>query len=311
MLATSGSLPADDGQWAFEVKWDGVRVLTYCTGGAVHMESRNLLDITMRYPELHGLAAHVADGTILDGEVVAFGDDGRPSFQRLQSRMHVANPRQIEQLRRTTPVQYVVFDVLVIGGRPLLDSPWEQRREELASLRLADADASWQVPDAHVGDGRAMLDASRAAGLEGLVAKRLGSTYSPGRRSKQWLKLKNQRRQEVVIGGWLPGAGNRSGRIGALLVGVNEPGVGLRFAGRVGTGFSDRTLAVLEALLHDRAAAASPFAGKVPHREARFVTPDLVCDVEFTEWTDAGTLRHPSFKGLRDDKGADEVVREP
>lgn len=311
MLATSGTMPADDSGWAFEIKWDGVRVLAYLGDGSIRMESRNLKDITIRYPELHGLVDHVPAGTILDGEVVAFGADGTPSFQRLQSRMHIGNPRQIEELRKTVPVQFVVFDVPVLAGVELFDVPWEGRREQLMQLDLPSADSCWQVPEAHVGDGPAMQAAARSAGLEGLVAKKLGSPYRPGLRSKSWLKLKNQRRQEVVIGGWLPGEGTRGGRIGALLVGVHEPGVGLRYSGRVGTGFNAATLDLLQGLLGPRSTATSPFVDKVPNKEARFVTPDLVCDVEFTEWTEAGTLRHPSYKGLRDDKTPEEVTREP
>ena len=310
MLATSGSLPADDSSWAYEIKWDGVRVLTSVWGGAVSMESRNLLDITMRYPELHGLAEAVPDGTVLDGEVVAFADDGRPSFQRLQSRMHVGNARQIAELQKTVPVHYVVFDVLHLAGESMLEVPYESRRERVDVLELASKSPCWLSSAAHIGDGPALLDASRTQGLEGIVAKKLGSLYTPGKRSKSWLKIKNQRRQEVVIGGWLPGSGNRSGRIGALLVGVNDES-GLRYSGRVGTGFSDKTLATLEGLLALREVDESPFADHVPQREARFVRPELVCDVEFTEWTDAGTLRHPSYKGLRDDKPPEDVTREP
>lgn len=310
MLATAGTLPADDGAWGYEIKWDGVRSLAYLDGGAgtMRLESRNLIDITVRYPELEDLARAAGDReVVLDGEIVAFDASGRPSFSLLQQRMHIADRREAVARTRAAPVTYEIFDLLWLEGTALAGEPLSERRARLLGLGLAPG--CWQIPGSHVGDGAALLEATRAQGLEGVVAKKLASTYEPGRRSRNWLKIKNFRSQEVVIGGWMEGEGNRAGRLGALLVGCYD-GDRLLFAGRVGTGFSDRVLRELQAGLEARAAPASPFAQPVPYRKARFVRPELVAEVAFTEWTPGGTLRHPSFKGLRDDKDPHEVVRE-
>jgi len=310
MLATTGSMPRHEDEWAFEIKWDGVRALVYIEAGRVHMESRNLLDITPRYPELHRLA-HALDGheAILDGEVVAFDAEGRPSFQALQARMHVADTRAVDRLVQAVPVVLMVFDILWLDGRSLMAEPWTERRRVLESLALDDA-ACWRVSTAWPGQGHALVAETRARGLEGVMAKKLDAPYEAGKRSRCWLKIKNINRQEVVIGGWLPGAGNREGRLGSLIIGYYDEG-GLRLAGKVGTGFTDRMLDDLGRTLEPLARPTSPFADKVPWRAAKFVEPALVADVEFTEWTAAGTMRHPSFKGLRADKSPHEVVREP
>jgi bifunctional non-homologous end joining protein LigD len=299
MLARTGPLPPEDGRWAYEIKWDGVRAIGYAGAGRLRLESRNGRDITPRYPELRELGRELGSReAVLDGEVVAFGADGRPSFQRLQGRMHLASDHAVRRLARTEPVTYVIFDLLYLDGRLLLDEPYTERRERLLELGLAGP--AWQTPAHHVGDGAALLEASRAQGLEGIIAKRLDCPYTPGRRSPGWVKVKNVRRTDVVIGGWLPGEGNRSGRLGALLVGCHEDGA-LRYAGRVGTGFDARELERLGRLLAERERAKSPFEGRQPPRAARFVEPDLVCQVDYAEITQAGTLRQPSYKGLRDD----------
>src|SRR4051794_15636261 len=241
MLARSGDLPTDDGGWAYEVKWDGVRALAAVEGGRLRLTSRNLNDITPRYPELRELGRALGSReALLDGEVVAFGGDGRPSFQRLQTRMHVTGDAQVRRLMRTDPVVYVLFDVLHLDGGSLLAEPYEERRARLLELGLNGP--HWQTPAHRVGDGAALLAASRAQGLEGIVAKRLGSPYVPGRRTPAWVKVKNVRSTEAVVGGWLPGEGGRSGRLGALVVGFYDDGE-LRYAGRVGSGFDERELA--------------------------------------------------------------------
>lgn len=310
MTAVSAPLPPDDERWAFEVKWDGVRALTYVDGGRLRMESRNLIDITARYPELWGLgeAVGVPGGAVLDGEVATFDERGRPSFGRLQHRMHVTGEREVRRRMVEYPVVYAVFDVLWLSGEEVWRRPYVERREVLAALGLAGP--SWLVPAHRIGHGAELLEASIAQGLEGVMAKRLDAPYEPGKRSRCWLKVKSKPRQEVVIGGWLEGAGNRSGRIGALLVGYYEDGV-LRFAGKVGTGFSDRTLADLAGRLAPLARDTSPFGSKVPYKQPHYVEPVLVGEVEFTEWTATDTLRHPSFKGLRMDKDPAHVVKEP
>ena len=308
MLATVGPLPADDAAFAYEIKWDGVRALASLSEGRVHLESRRLVDITPRYPELWPLAEAVGRPALLDGEVVAFDEAGRPSFGELQHRMHVTDPGDVRRRMDRHPVAYMVFDVLWLDDRSTMDLPYAERRKLLEGLDLDHP--CWSVPGNHLGEGAPLLAATRAQGLEGIVAKRLTSTYEPGRRSRAWVKVKSKPRQDVVVGGWVPGSGNRSGRLGALLAGYYEAG-GLRFAGRVGTGFTEETLEGLGRALSALERPTSPFADKVPYKDARFVEPRLVAVVEFGEWTTGGTMRHPSFKGLRDDMSPEEVVREP
>ena len=316
MLARLSRLPRDEEAWAYEIKWDGVRALLYWQPGRMRIESRNRKDLTARYPELSGLGRALGSRTtILDGEIVAFDEDGRPSFERLQQRMHLASDSAVRRKARDVPAVYMIFDVLYLEGRATMSLPYEERRDLLGAMELGGP--SWQVPAHHRGEGRALLEASAAQGLEGIVAKRLTSPYEPGRRTTNWLKIKNSRSQEVVIGGWLPGEGRRRDRIGALLVGVHvegdegSDGSGpLCYAGRVGTGFSERELDRLAELLGPRERSDSPFQKGKPPRGAIFVEPDLVAEVEFREWTREGVLRHPAYKGLRDDKPAEEVVRE-
>jgi bifunctional non-homologous end joining protein LigD len=312
MKATLSELPADDARWGFEIKWDGVRAIAYCEPGHLRLESRTRRDVTGQYPELRALLDQLgARRAVLDGELVAFDDAGRPSFQRLQRRMHVGSEAEVRRRMEAVPVTYVIFDLLYLDGRSLLGLGYEDRRSELEALELAGA--SWQTPAYHRGEGAALLAASREQGLEGIIAKRLASAYRPGRRSRDWLKIKNVRSQEMVIGGWLPGKGRREGELGALAVGYHE-GEGaerrLRYAGKVGTGFDAAALELLRNRLEPLRRDRSPFEGRQPERATIFVEPELVCDVDFAEWTKAGTLRHPSYKGLRTDKPAIEVVRE-
>ena len=313
MKATLGELPRDDEAWAYEIKWDGVRAVAICPTGQVTLQSRTLRDISRQYPEVAAIALELEGrDAVLDGELVAFGEDGRPSFQRLQRRMHVASEAEVRKRRGDVPVTYVIFDLLHLDGESLLGLPYEERRERLEALGLNGP--SWQTPAFHRGDGQAMLDVSKAQGLEGIVAKRLSSPYRPGKRSRDWLKVKNFRGQEVVIGGWLPGKGRRHGEIGSLLAGYYEEDEAgerrLRFAGKVGTGFTDDTLRMLGERLRPLERADSPFEGRQPEKAAVFAEPKLVAEVDFAEWTNAGTMRHPSFKGLRDDKPPEAVVRE-
>ena len=309
MLATAGPLPADTAAYAFEIKWDGVRALVHTAEDRVHVESRKLVDITPRYPEVWPLAEVLGRDAVLDGEVVAFDEQGRPSFGHLQHRMHITDPRDVARRMERYPATFMAFDLLWLDGRSTMHLPYAERRGALESLGL-EHPYSWSTPRYHVGDGADLLAAIRAKGMEGIVAKRLDSPYEPGRRSRAWIKVKSKPRQDVVVGGWLPGGGNRSGRVGALLTGYYEGGE-LVFAGRVGTGFTDRTLEDLARLLTPLARDTSPFAAGALPKEARFVEPRLVVEVEFGEWTAGGTMRHPSYKGLRDDKAPLEVVREP
>ncbi len=247
---------------------------------------------------------------VLDGEIVAFDDQGRPSFERLQRRMHVTSASSIRRLAASTPVVYAAFDLLYLDGHSLMEQPYTARRRALEALRPEDASPGWRIPAAHPGQGGRLLEATRLQGLEGIVAKRLDSRYEGGRRTGTWLKIKHTRRQELVIGGWLPGEGRRAQRIGALLMGYYEDGA-FRYAGRVGTGFTDQTLAELAERLEPLRRPTSPFTGapKLP-RNAVYVEPCLVAEIEIREWTRERIMRAPSFKGLREDKAPRDVVLE-
>ena len=308
MLATLVPAPPTDDGWAWELKWDGVRALGYVEGGRIKLVSRNGNDVTRRYPELRALGGVLgARDAVLDGEIVTFDDEGRPDFQLLQRRMHVESESVIRRLSRELPVAYVLFDLLWLDGHSMMALPYTERREALLGLQLTGP--SWQTPPHEVGDGHATIDVSKRFALEGVVAKRLDSPYRPGKRTREWLKIKNQLRQEFVVGGWTEGEGRRHGGIGALLIGYYDDGK-FRYAGKVGTGFTDAELDRLEALLAPHTRDTSPFeAGRSP-RDAHWVDPVVVAEVHFSEWTTGGAARHPAYLGTRDDKDAKDVHRE-
>ncbi|MEO9256048.1 MAG: non-homologous end-joining DNA ligase [Tepidiformaceae bacterium] len=308
MLPTLAKSPPGGDGWAFEVKWDGVRAIAYIDGGRVRLESRNLLDITRQYPEVSELGEALgAHEVVLDGELVAFGDDGQPRFERLQQRMGLTSAAVVRRRREDVPVTYLVFDLLFLDGHSTMRLAYEQRRRLLTEM-VVPGD-TWQVPEYHVGDGPALLAATKARGLEGLVAKRLDSSYEPGRRTQTWLKVKNSRNQEFVIGGYTKGEGNRTATLGALLIGYHDGDV-LRYAGKVGTGLTEAFMVQLLPRLRALERRSTPFADGKPPARATFVEPELVCQVAFTEWTSGGMIRHPAFKGLRTDKSPREVTRD-
>jgi bifunctional non-homologous end joining protein LigD len=310
MKATTGKLPRDDAKYGYEIKWDGVRAVVHLDRGHVAAFGRSGADFTSRYPELRQLArAAGAQRMILDGEVVAFDRGGRPSFQALQSRMHLASESAVRRKVKELPVTYVIFDLLWLDGHSTLALTYEDRRRLLESLELEGP--RWRTPAYRAGDGEALLEASKAQGIEGIVAKRLDCPYEPGRRASGWIKVKNVTSQELVIGGWTPGEGGRGNSLGALCVGVHDDEGRLVYAGKVGTGFTETTLGLLMRELEPLRRDTSPFGGRQPPKGTVFVEPRLVASVEFREWTQAGTLRAPSFKGLRDDVDPAEVVREP
>lgn len=303
MLASPGRRGDLRDGFAYEFKWDGARALGRVAGGEMTLRSRRGRDVTATYPELTGVGEGLE--AVLDGEIVAL-EQGRPSFSLLQRRMNVTDPGRVRRLIRRIPVALLVFDVLRVGDRWLLEQPYERRREILEGLGL-DA-AAVQVPPTHHDLDEAVRVAADL-GLEGVVAKRLGSTYQPGRRSPDWRKLRLVRRQALVVGGYRPEQGGRPDRIGSLLVGYHDPTGALCYAGAVGSGLTERMRADLGATLERR--ADSPFADPVPHDDAVFVEPASVVDVRFREWTADGVLRQPSIRGLRPDKSPREVVREP
>jgi bifunctional non-homologous end joining protein LigD len=314
MLAVSGTQPHDLGNWALEMKWDGVRALAFIEAAKLRLMSRTGRDITMAYPELAGLGAAIPHKQVLlDGEIVVFGAGGWPEFEALQPRIHVRDAQQAARLAEQNPVSYLAFDVLQLDGRPLLDRPYRERRELLDSLPVSGA--FWQAPPSFPGeDFHAVREVSRQHSMEGVVVKRLDARYLPGARSDSWLKIKNTHRQEVVVAGWKPGKGNREGQVGSLLVGVHEPAGGLLYAGHVGTGFTVETLRMLSRLLTPLRRDTSPFDEPVPPEHARtavWAEPELVIDVSFGLWTRAGRMRAPVYKGLRDDIDPAAVIREP
>ena len=307
MMATLVGEPFDKAGWIFEPKWDGVRALATCMDETVLL-SRNLRDISVSYPELAKLHQQtVAFEAVLDGEIVAMAG-GRPSFERLQNRINLQNERDIARAAKEIPVTYVAFDLLYLDGRSLLSEPIEERKRLLEEILVCNdvVEVSPYVEE----EGNALYAAVSAQNLEGIVAKRLGGPYRPGKRTRDWLKVKTTHTADVVIGGWSKGEGSRSTHFGSLLVGTYE-GDGLRFNGSVGTGFDDKTLKEVIEALRELESTENPFDsdprkdkvrwGK-PIKDPHWVRPELVARVEFRELTTTGKLRAPSFKGLRKDK---------
>jgi bifunctional non-homologous end joining protein LigD len=299
MLATHGSVEKLNAvTWAFEGKWDGYRLLVDADHGALRLQSRSGRDVSHEYPQLEALAADLSEHhVILDGEVVALDESGVPNFGAMQNRAAGAN------------IEFWAFDVLSLDGRSLLRAKYSDRRKILEALASG---GGLIVPEQLPGDGAEALEYARSRRWEGVVAKKRDSTYQPGRRSSSWLKDKLWLMQEVVIGGWRAGEGGRTSGIGALLVGVPE-GDGLAFAGRVGTGFSDKDLARLKKTLAPLHTDRSPFNARLSGPDAKgvtFVEPTLVGEVRYSERTSDGRLRQPSWRGLRNDKEPGDVVWE-
>ncbi len=312
MLASPGTLPPEnqDEEWAYEFKWDGVRALARVEGGRLQLFSRKGNDITVTYPELRKLGEELGSTQVwLDGEIVAM-DNGRPSFPALQQRMHVQHDRQARSLANSVPVTYLIFDVIHLDGQSCVDLPYTERRRLLEGLELRGP--HWNISPSYTVEGAAMVETAREQELEGVLAKRLTSRYFPGRRTPDWIKIKELLTIEVLIGGWRPGEGQRSGMIGSLMLGVPTD-AGLRYVGQVGTGFSDKALAALGERLTPLERETSPFADELPadrRKGAHWVSPTLVGEVEFRNWTPDGRLRAPSWRGLRSDKEAADLEPE-
>jgi bifunctional non-homologous end joining protein LigD len=285
MKAALGTLPADDDRWAYEIKWDGYRTLAFVEDSSYRLQSSHLLDVTAKYPELALLPDGVhAESAILDGELVVLDDQGRPRFELLQIHKKQA--------------AFVIFDVLQVDGHDTIGLVYEDRRRLLD--QLVEHGDNWFVSAHQIGDGPALLDATYEQELEGVMAKRLGSTYVPGKRSPNWRKVKNRRKVEVVIGGFTRGEGNRVGSFGSLLVGRFE-GDMLRFAGGVGTGFNQRRLESLTKRMKQLAIKDCPFDPPPPtayRKGATWIRPELHALVEITEFTNDGLVRQASFVEL-------------
>lgn len=308
MLATPGTLPpaAQDARWAYETKQDGQRAVVYLEGdGSLLLRARSGEDITAAYPELRPLGA--ALGTtraVLDGEILALDEQGRADFQLLQSRMGLAHaPARAARMAAQTPVHLVLFDVMHLAGHSLVTLPYTRRRGRLEELGLGGP--FWSTPGALVGHGAEALRATREHGLEGLVCKRLDSVYEPGVRSRAWIKIRNMRTEDVVVGGWLPGKGRLTGLPGAVLVGQRAAGR-LRYVGGVGTGWSEAERARLAELLRASETDTCPFDPAPRVADAHWVLPRLVGEVRYSVRTRSGMLRQPSWLRLRPDLAPEE-----
>ncbi|MGP3955068.1 non-homologous end-joining DNA ligase [Nonomuraea sp. 3N208] len=310
MLAQLGTLASVQGPgWAVEMKWDGVRALAYLEGGGVRLMSRNGKNITPAYPELQLMAGATGGrAAVVDGEIVAFDEAGRLSFEALQPRMHQRHAAVAAELARTVPVTFMAFDILHLDETSSISLPYTERRELLEGTFTPGY--RWQVPTWFADDARHAFDSSRQLGLEGVVCKRMSSPYRPGRRSGEWTKVKNVSTVEVVIGGWQPGGGRRSGMIGSLLLGAYDEHGRLLYVGHVGTGFTQAMLRDLQERLAPLERPGPPFDQPVPRehaRDARWVEPRVVGEVQYAEVTGDGMLRHPSWRGLRPDREPDET----
>jgi len=311
MKATSGELPTGPG-WIYEVKWDGMRVIADVAPDSVQAWTSNGRDATVAFPELASLGGALAPvEATLDGELVALDGRGKPSFGRLQQRMHVASPAEARRRAGEVPVELVVFDLLRLGGRDVVQLPWRDRRRLLDQLAddLPPGSGVAQVFD----DGPALVAVCEERGLEGVIAKRVDSPYVTGARTRSWIKVKVRRHDEMVVGGWSEGEGNRSGRLGSLLVGFHDtPGSAtLRYAGRVGSGFTGAELDRMAGVLDPLATDDCPFDPPPPplqRRRAHWVRPAVVVEVAYGEWTPDERLRHPVYMGQRVDVDADAVV---
>ena len=306
MLATRGTHVPAGGSWTHEVKWDGIRLLGDVTDG-VRLWTRNENDATVAWPEL--VAAVPTRDLLVDGEVIALNDRGLPDFGVLQDRMHVRRASTAEAKSRKLPATYMVFDLLRLDGRSLLDQPLSRRRELLDGL-VADGvlAGAWQVPAAY-DDGAMLFDATRQQGLEGIVSKRLTSRYEPGQRSAHWVKFPHRKRSSYVVGGWRLETDSPN-RLGALLVGEPTP-AGLVYRGRVGSGIAGAKGPQLLELLEPLARTGSPFVDEVPRLDAlgtRWVEPVLVVDVEALGLSTQQRLRQPSYRGLRPDLGPEDLT---
>lgn len=310
MLATPGGEPFDSKDWLFDVKWDGVRALAAIDRGTLRLTTRRGNDVTSQYPELEELASRLsARNGLIDGEIIALDEGVRPSFERLQQRS--STPQPSSHLLSTTPVHYIAFDLLWLDGRSLMDEPLVERLALLKRLLVPSDHVQMSTPVEN--KGRAFFEQAKKLGLEGVIAKKKSSGYKPGRRTPDWIKIKAVKRQDCVIVGWTPGRGSRGATLGALVLGVYR-GPTLTYAGHVGTGFTENMLKemlkTLEPLEIDQPPIEPPPTREVDLRRVHWVRPELVCEVEYLEFTKQGRLRGVSYEGLRNDKVPEDAIAE-
>ncbi|HLF69821.1 MAG TPA: non-homologous end-joining DNA ligase [Actinomycetota bacterium] len=299
MLASTRDQAFDSDDFLYEVKWDGMRILAFCERGKTRLYSRSRREVTHQFPEFAGRHESLRADAVLDCEIVAMDETGKPSFERLQSRIGLSKPGDVARGVADVSLDLICFDLLHMDGGWLGDRPLTDR------LGLLESEVAFGGrvlrSDVVEGQGVALFEAVAAKGLEGIVAKRRSSRYLPGTRSKEWFKVKTSRSIDCVIGGWKPSAGHRDEVVGSLLVGAYDDS-GLRYLGSVGTGFDEKTRHELTSLLRAIGSVQNPFSEKIDPGAVNFVEPQLVCTVEYRELTRAKKLRAPSFKGLRTDK---------
>jgi bifunctional non-homologous end joining protein LigD len=314
MLASIGS-DVPEGDWIFEPKYDGIRVLAYCTKDEVLLITRNNLDKSRQFPEiteaLRKVASSARRSLVLDGEIVALTGDAPGRFQGLQGRMHVTSDLAIAQHRKSSPAAIFIFDILMDGDEPLVHEPWEERRKRLEKRLAKRTSSIVRLVESQHGDGEKLLARARKEGWEGIIAKRTDARYEPGTRSRSWLKLKTDRQQEFVVGGWTEPRNSRQ-HIGAILLGYYDDEGELVYAGHTGGGFSQKSLTEMYGLLEPLEQSKSPFTTTPKTNERpHWAKPKVVVEVRFNEWTADGKLRQPIFLGVRTDKAAGEIRREP
>ncbi|MBV8087699.1 MAG: non-homologous end-joining DNA ligase [Chloroflexi bacterium] len=307
MMAERHDQPFDRDDWLFEVKWDGIRALSFVEDGNVRLQTRRGNDCTAQYPELQHIPWELgARQAIVDGEIVAYVERGVPSFHLLQQRMNLQHETDIKRAQAEIPVGYQVFDLLYLDGRDLRKLPLVQRK---ALLKRIVQPKGFVLYSEHVeGQGKAFYDAVVAQGLEGVVAKRCSSPYQAGRRTKDWLKLKTTNELDCVIGGWTEGSGNRAKSLGSLALGLYRDRK-LVYVTNAGSGFDERTLAQVCSLLEPIAMDKRPFATR-PDAPGMYhwVEPKYVCTIKYSNWTPDGHLRHPVFLGIRPDKAPEDCT---
>lgn len=312
MKAAPAELPAVDGNWGYEIKWDGMRIIAHLDADGVRLQSSNGNDATVSFPELQGLEVLLDgfDALILDGEAVAIDAEGVPSFSMLQHRMHVTDPVDARRRAVGTPVSFAIFDLLHVNGQDTMKLPLRDRRQLLE--QIVEPGDHWRLTVMHEEDPSSLLLTVTERGLEGLVAKQLSSTYQQGKRPPSWRKIKPRHRQEFVVGGWSEGRDGNAGGLGSLLLGYMD-GADLIHCGSVGSGLSAATRAEWLDRVAAREVTDAPFANGVPRKAGRtfhWTTPQHVVEVAFHEWAGDGHLRHPVYLGLRTDKDAADVTRE-
>lgn len=307
MLPTLTDKAFDSPDHLFEVKWDGVRVLAFCENASTRLYSRSGREVTHQYPEFVHLHERLhLPNAVLDGEIVALDPNSRPSFERLQSRINLSRPSDIARGVSQISLDLVLFDLVFCSGEWIGGQPLTDRLDLLGrSVEFGERVLRSEPIPTH---GCALFEAARARKLEGIVAKVANSHYIPGRRTRDWLKIKTTHDIDVVIGGFSPGINSRSSSLGALQVGAYDAGGKLRYLGAVGTGFKDRDLKMMKEKLGAIETPVNPFAEKVPVKGIRYVRPELVAKVEYRELTNGMRLRAPSYKGLRDDKTPEECL---